>query len=177
MKKFLFILSAGSVFLFTSCADKKKEGGSGASDKAAKNLASNHIVMDAFGTGDISKIDSAVAGDFVMHAEPANQNRDSLKAQIIKGHQSDPTMKMETVKELADDDYVFSWVKMSGNSDGSMGMPKGPYTMNTVEVSKFKDGKASDHWSFCDMHEMMQMMGGAQPPADHSDKATKDTAK
>ncbi len=37
------------------------------------------------------------------------------------------------------------------------------YSMNSMEVGKFKDGKMTDHWTFVDPAEMMKMMGGAMP--------------
>ncbi len=85
---------------------------------------------------------------------------------------------MEVIKELADDDYVMSWMKFSGTSDGSMGMPKGPFNMEAIEVEKFKDGMAIEHWEFMTMAEMMKMMG-SQPGMDHKmmDDKKMDTTK
>ena len=39
------------------------------------------------------------------------------------------------------------------------------HTGTSIEVSKFKDGKVVEHWSYVDANEMMQMMSGTQPPA------------
>jgi hypothetical protein len=35
--------------------------------------------------------------------------------------------------------------------------------MNSIELVKFKDGKAIEHWSFMETRDMMKMM--APPPA------------
>lgn len=43
---------------------------------AEKNLAASHIVNAAFQTGDISKIDDAIAADFVDHSDRGDMNRD-----------------------------------------------------------------------------------------------------
>lgn len=135
-----------------------------------KNLAASHIVNDAFATGDISKIDDAVASDFVDHTDQGVKNRDSLKVMIPMMHKEFPDMKMEMVKELADNDYVFSLMRWTGTSNGQMGMPKGPYDMKAIEVVRFKDGKAVEHWSYMEPAEVMKMMGGQQPPAKMDDK-------
>jgi hypothetical protein len=68
--------------------------------------------------------------------------------------------KMETTKELADDDYVFQWMKESWTqTKEAMGMKPGDYSFNMIEVSKFNaDGKVTDHWSFMDVNDMMKMM-------------------
>ena len=164
MKKFLFLLSAGAICFFTSCGGKKEEASGGMSAKAKANLATSDIVSNAFLTGDVSKIDSAVAKDFVDHTDQGDRvGPDSLKASITAMHKTGNDMKMETIKQLADDDYVFSWQRYTGNSDGSMGMPKGPYNMTAVEVVRCKDGKAVEHWGFMEPREMMKMMAPPSP--------------
>jgi predicted SnoaL-like aldol condensation-catalyzing enzyme len=55
-----------------------------------------------------------------------------------------------------------------------MGMPKGPFDMTAIELAKFKDGKAVEHWSFMQIQDMMKMMG-QQPDMDNMKKM--DTAK
>ena len=67
MKKYLLVVAP--LFLFCmSCNNKAgddKMGVDKMSGQAEKNLAASHVVADAFQTGDISKIDSVVASDFV----------------------------------------------------------------------------------------------------------------
>ena len=170
MKKLLFILSAGAFCFFTSCSSKN-EGGM--SDKAKKNLESSHAVNKAFETGDISGIDNAIASDFVDHTDRGDMGRDSLKAMITMMHATMKDMKMGVIKELADDDYVFSHMRFTGTSDGSMGMPKGPYDMQAIEVVKFKDGKGVEHWTFMQVSDMMKMMGNPQNSMPMTDTAKK----
>ncbi|MGZ8525629.1 MAG: ester cyclase, partial [Chitinophagaceae bacterium] len=140
-----------------SCNNKAGDGNK-MSEQTEKNIAASHVVSDAFGSGDISKIDSAVASDFVDHTERGDMGRDSLKAIIKMWHGASKDTKTEIIKELADDEYVFSWMRFTGSSDGSMGMPAGPYDMRSIEVIRFKDGKAVEHWGFMEPREMMKMM-------------------
>src|SRR5205823_1288231 len=151
MKKILFA-AACFTLCFTSCnsgnksgtaSDNKSDTAGTASNNsmAQKNIDASHIVDKAFETGDVSSIDSAVASDFVDHTDRGDKNRDSLKSMISMVHATNKDMKMETIKELADDEYVFSLMHFTGTSDGTM-MPKGPYDMHAIEVEKFKDGKA-----------------------------------
>lgn len=160
MKKYLLAVSS-CLFLFCiSCnnpAGDTKTGDNKMSEQAEKNLAASHIVSDAFGSGDISKIDSAVASDFVDHTDRGDMGRDSLKAMIKMVHATNQDMKMEIIKELADDEYVFSLMRFTGTSDGTM-MPKGPYDMQAIQVVKFRDGKAVEHWEYMEPREMMKMM-------------------
>ena len=154
MKKLISAISAATICLLISCNSKDSGG---MSDKAKKNLEASHIVSDAFMSGDASKIDNAVASDFVDHTDRGDMNRDSLKAMIGMIKKMAPDMKMTLMKEFADDDYVFSQMEFTGTSDGSMG-PKGPYDMHAIQVVKFKDGKAVEHWEYMYNADMMKMM-------------------
>lgn len=167
MKKLLIIFSAGFICLLTSCNSKKEAGGM--SDKAKKNLEASHIVSDAFMSGDPSKIDDAVAADFVDHTDRGDMGRDSLKAMISQTKKMMPDMKMTLTKEVADDDYVFSAMEFTGTSNGEMGMPKGPYDVHGIEVVKFKDGKAIEHWEYMRNDDVMKMM--PPPPPGKMDSA------
>ena len=171
MKKLFFILSAAASFLLPACNDKDSANG-GMSEAARKNLDAFHTVSNAFETGDISRIDSVVASDFVDHTPKGDTNRDSLKAMITMMKNAG-TMKTEIKKEFADDEYVIGWLHWTGTSNGSMpDMPAGPFDMSGIEVVRFKDGKAVEHWAFMDAREMMKMMSSmpSSPPTS-TDKA------
>ena len=175
MKKIFFAALAGMLCIFTSCDNNNATVVGKGDTQREKNLAASNVIDEAFKSGDVSKIDSVVATDFVDHTDRGDKvGRDSLKALVAMIHNNFKDMKMEKVHELADDDYVFSWMRYTGTSDGSMGMPKGPYEMNVTEVAKFKDGKAVEHWSFVDMKDMMKMMPPPPPPVE---AGKMDTAK
>lgn len=169
-KKFLLILFS-LPFVFSACNNSTESTASEAkqtNSMAEQNLASNRIVTEAFQTGDPSKIDSAVAKDFVDHRDYGDvTGPDSLKAMVTQMKKQMPDVKTNVIKEVGDDDYVFTLIHFSGTSDGTMGMPKGPFEMHTVEVTKFKDGKAVEHWGYMQPKEMMKMM---PPPPDATKK-------
>jgi predicted ester cyclase len=158
MKKFLSFITAGLICCFVSCNNEKTAGETKDDSAATKNLEASRVISKAFGSGDPSMIDSVVAADFVDHTDRGDKNRDSLKAMISMMRKTFPDMKMEVIKELADDDHVFSLMRFTGTSDGQFGMPKGPYDMQALQVTKFKDGKAIEHWEYMEVREMMKMM-------------------
>ncbi|HUR11104.1 MAG TPA: ester cyclase [Flavitalea sp.] len=158
MTRTLFVFFIVLCF-FTACNDDSTA--SKEDSPMQKNLAASHIVNKAFETGDASQIDSAVASDFVDHTDRGDVGRDSLKAFISSMKKDFPDMKMEVIKELADSEYVFSLMRFTGTSNGTMGMPKGPYDMKTLEVVRYKDGKAAEHWAYMDAAAMAKMMGQA----------------
>jgi predicted ester cyclase len=165
MRKILLIPAAFICFLLVSCqSDTKVAAASEDNTAAQKNLEADHIVSDAFGSGDISKIDDAVSKDCLQHTEHGDvKGIDSLKAMITWMHSNMTDMKMERKKEFADKDYVFSWMRFTGNSNGAGGMPKGPYDMSAIEVSRFENGKAVEHWEFMEMQAMMKWMAQMNP--------------
>lgn len=158
------MLSVGSILLLTSCSSKKEGGGM--SETAKKNLEANNAIIKTFETGDWSKIGDYIAQDVVDHAGPKGDivGLDSLKAYFGQMSQMMTNMKNEIKKTLADDEYVMCWVNGSATAKvdiPEMGMKAGDvHSGNSVEVSRFKDGKAVEHWSFMDVNDMMKMMGG-----------------
>jgi predicted SnoaL-like aldol condensation-catalyzing enzyme len=171
MKKILSLFAAGLLFCCISCKDEKTAGEAKDNSKAEKNLAASRIVTKAFDSGDPGMVDSVVASDFVDHTEKGDKNRDTLKAMIVAWKADSKDSKTEVIKELADDDYVFSWMRFTGTSSGTLGMPAGPYNMTSIEVVKFnKDGKAIEHWGFMEPREMMKMMAQMPAPPKMDDK-------
>ena len=182
MTKILSAIATGFLFFSIGCNDNAKvatqtEGASAAAaptekeSQAMKNLDASHVVSKAFETGDPSMIDSVVASDFVDHtAEHGDVGRDSLKSAISSMHKLYSDMKMDIIKEVADDDYVFSLMHFTGTNNGDMGMPKGPYDMKALEVVRFKDGKAVEHWEYMEPREMMKMMGGMEKKKEEKKK-------
>jgi hypothetical protein len=69
--------------------------------------------------------------------------------------------KSETVKELADDEYVMCWFRFTGDYKTDVPGHKAgeTYDLKALEVAKFKDGKAIEHWTFVQPADMMKMMG------------------
>ncbi len=159
MKQFFMAAIAGIMLCFTACTGKMEAKTTDSGSNQQKNIAASDAIMKAFQTGDVNAIDSVVSEDFLDHTDRGDiRGRDSLKAMIKVMQASFKDMKTEKIHELADDEYVYSRMRYTGTSDGTMGMPKGPYDMTAMEVSKYKDGKAIEHWGFMEMQAMTKMM-------------------
>jgi predicted SnoaL-like aldol condensation-catalyzing enzyme len=153
----------------------------GISEKAQKNIDANNAIMKMFETGDWSKVGEYIDSNGVDHAGMNGDivGLDSIKAEFAKMSKMMSNMKNETVKVLADDDYVMCWAKESGkmNVDG-LGMKAGDnFLWNAIEVSKFKDGKSTEHWSFISWGDMMNAMAKMMPPPMTDDKKMDDKKK
>ncbi len=165
MKK-IFFASLLGMFLFSSSCNQPAAGDKQLTEQEQKNLAASNAIMQAFETGDASKLDSVVAPDFLDHTDRGDMKGiDSLKAAVAFVHANFKDMKTEKIHEVADGDYVYVWSRYTGTSDGTMGMPVGPYSMTAIELSKYKDGKAVEHWNFMEAQDVMKMMASQPMPA------------
>ena len=159
MRKILLaIAGAGFMYLAIGCNQQAASTG-GNTPEEERNLAASRTITKAFQTGDASSIDSVLADDFLDHTDRGDfRGKDSLKSMIKWVNDNMKDQKVEAVREVAEGDYVWSWMRYTGTSNGAMGMPKGPYDMQAIELAKFKDGKAVEHWSFMETQSMMKMM-------------------
>jgi predicted SnoaL-like aldol condensation-catalyzing enzyme len=169
MKKIFFGALVAVACFCTACNnDTDANAGNKYTQEEQMNIAASDVIMKAFQTGDVSGIDSVVSDDFIDHTDRGDmKGRDSLKAMVNWVHANMKDMKTEKVREVADGDFVYSWMRYTGTSNGTMGMPNGPYDMQALEVAKYKDGKAIEHWNFAEIQAMMKMM--PQPTMNHMD--------
>lgn len=160
MKHFIFVVSVGLLCIFISCKDSSTTAGKAKDNlQVNKNLNAWHTVSMAFANGDPTAVDSVIADGYIDHKTNGDvKSRDSVKANITRAHAKFNDIRMETIKELADNDYGFFWMHFTANIKGAMGMPATPYDLTTVQVVRFKDGKAVEHWEYMEMKQLMKMM-------------------
>jgi hypothetical protein len=162
MKKLVF-LSGLLCFVLTGCNDKS----SGPSATALKNLGATKNIRQAIANKDMAKLGDYIATDCIDHSGDHGDIKglDSIKAQIgVWRAMADE--KTEIVKELADDDYVMSWVRNSGKylTTGYGHKPGDAFDLQEMEVIRFKDGKAIEHWSMMPPADVMKMMATTAAP-------------
>ncbi len=150
----LLFIAVGSICI--SC--DSKSGGTSATAK--KNMEVNDAITKAYEAGDFSKMGDYIAADAVDHAGETGDIKglDNIIAEMKKYKAQMPDMKSTMSRSMADDEYVFTWSTGSGTMNGKS------VTMTSVDVAKFKDGKAVEHWIYMDPKDMAMMM--PPPPAD-----------
>jgi predicted ester cyclase len=170
MKRFLFLMMVSPACIFISCNDK-----SGPSAAAQKNLDAMHGINTCIQSKDFNKLGDYITEDAVDHAGEQGDLKGlaTIKAELIKMVAGSKDEKMTVIKELADDEYVMSWQTYSGTAvTDQMGMKAGDkFNMSAIEVAKFKDGKATEHWSFMQPADMMKMMPPPPAPTMKTDTA------
>jgi len=172
MRKILLPACAAALISLFSCnTTDNKMASASTSSQARKNIDADSIISDAFRTGDASKLDAVVSPDFVDHTDMGDKKGiDSLKKGLNMVHTQFKDMKMEMKRQWADDDYVVDWVRYTGtNPTPMMGMPAGPYDIKGMEVSRFSDGKAVEHWFFYDGQLVAEWMKGMEGMSSKTD--------
>jgi predicted SnoaL-like aldol condensation-catalyzing enzyme len=161
MKKYLPVLIVALCCL--SCNSKKEWG---LSPTAQKNLEVNHLINRCFETKDFSKIGDYIAQDAVDHGGESGDIRglDNLKKEFEKYAAGMDDQKMDIIKELADSNYVMSWARYTGKytTDGRGHKAGDRYDMKMLDISRFENGKATEHWTLMEPGDVMKMMNGQQ---------------
>jgi predicted SnoaL-like aldol condensation-catalyzing enzyme len=169
MKKLVLTGCAGLICFLISCNDTAKVASEHAeASQAEKNMQADEAVSNAFKTGDMKVLDSVIADDFVDHTERGDKKgRDSLKSMIAYVRSNFEGMKMDVISRAANDNYVFTVMRFTGNNPVAMeGMPAGPYDMKALEVTRCEGGKAVEHWEYMDMQDVMKRMGDQKAMTD-----------
>lgn len=179
MKKVLFAITMGLCCCMISCNDK----GGGMSATAQKNRDAMRGITKCFDTKDFTKLGDFIAEDGVDHAGETGDIKGlaNMKAEFTKMVSAYDSSATEVIRELADDEYVMSWQRYTGTLKiDQMGMKAGTrFNMSALEVAKFKDGKAVEHWTFMEPAEMMKMSAAMPPPPPPAkgDSVTKEAPK
>jgi predicted SnoaL-like aldol condensation-catalyzing enzyme len=187
MKKFFCLTGISLLFLLMSCSNSTPTPGADttATSGAEKNKANMRAVIKAIDAGDGAVIDSLIASDAVDHSGPNMteiKGGDSIKSMLKNIHNNFTDLKTEIIADAAEGDYVFTLSKMTGTTTANPGMGMPPNTkteMTGVDVVKFKDGKATDHWNYMDPKDMMKMMpaAGGKMESKKADIKIKDSTK
>jgi predicted SnoaL-like aldol condensation-catalyzing enzyme len=163
MKKRLFISGLYCLIVLAGCNDKA----SGPSAAAQKNLDAVKGIREAIEHKDMAKLGDYIATDCIDHSGDHGDIRglDSIKVQIAVWSAM-VNQKTDIVKELADDDYVMTWQHNTGSysNTGYGHKPGDPFDLQEIEVVKFRDGKAVEHWSMMPPADVMKMMASTAAP-------------
>jgi predicted ester cyclase len=124
-------------------------------------------------------LDSLISSDFVDHSDMGDKKGvDSLKSMLNMIHTQFKDMKIDVKRQWADDEYVVDWVRYTGNNPTAMmGMPAGPYDIKGMEVTRFSNGKAVEHWFFDDSQMVAEWMKGMQGMGNNMSDSTKMKSK
>lgn len=161
MKKNLIALSAFVGLFLIACTDTGNSGND-------KNITASRDIFTGIETGDTGKF-ASIAADAIDHAGPYGDvsGGDGIKGMLALVHNHIKDLKIEIINDVASGDYVYVWNKWTGTAlDSTMGyIPDQPFSTNSVDIIKFRDGKAIEHWGFIDQKDVMTMRAQMMPNA------------
>jgi hypothetical protein len=140
-------LTAALYCCLIACNTKYKAGGR--TGNAATNLSVFHNINKAVLTGDTSHLGEYIAVEAIDHSGELH-GLETIKLEIQKSLLDSIDKRFETIREFADDEYVIAWMKFTGISkkqhpDSQEGSVN---EAHSVQVTKFRHGKAIEHWTF-----------------------------
>jgi steroid delta-isomerase-like uncharacterized protein len=114
--------------------------------------------------GNVVLIDELVAANFVEHEEFPGLagGREGMKQFFVMMRTAFPDLRMAVDDLIAEGDKVVARTTMSGTHKGEfMGMdPSGKqFRVSAIDVIRFADGKAIEHWGLTDAAAMMEQLG------------------
>ena len=138
---------------------------------AGQNEDSNLSLMKQFysevaNQGNYDVINKLVSDQFVEHEtlpEPNfTPNRDGVKQFFTMMRTAFPDLNFHVEFMFSKDDKVVTYLTMTGTQKGEfMGFPASGKKFNTtgIDIVRFADGKAVEHWGVTDSITMMQQLG------------------
>ena len=170
MKNKILFLGAGlfACTILFSCSNPAEQA---KKDNTEINKTAMTQIYSAFNTGNTADLANVVQADVVEHTPDPNIKEtgiEGVKKAIEMYRSSFPDLKMEVLSMTAEGDVVTTQYKMTGTNTGAMGeMPATNRAMDIagVDIIKFKDGKATEHWGYSEEMKMMEQMGMMHDPA------------
>jgi steroid delta-isomerase-like uncharacterized protein len=122
-------------------------------------------VFEMFNTGNTDGIENIVADDFVDHQKDPSIT--STGIQMVKDmltlyRTSMPDLKQEVLHMATVGDRTYIHLRMTGTNTGAWGdMPPTGKAMDVlgVDIIRFANGKAAEHWGYVEEMKMMQQLG------------------
>lgn len=131
----------------------------------------SRMIEEVFNQGKISLLDDFLAPGFVEHEElPPGipSGREGVKQLFSLFRSAFPDLKVKIDDTIADGDKVVIRCTWSGTHKGEfMGIPPTGKSVSfgVIDIVRFADGKAVEHWGQMDSMRMMQQLGAVSRPA------------
>jgi steroid delta-isomerase-like uncharacterized protein len=124
---------------------------------------------DGVSSGDLSIIDELLADDLVEHERfPGIESNKAGVKQIFAIYRSAfPDLHIEAHEMLTEGDLACARITSTGTHQGEfMGMPATGkrIEVDSIDIVRFRDGQAVEHWGITDVKTMMQQLGAIPEP-------------
>ena len=158
MKKILFFLVLASAFISACSDDNGDSSGDNLGDSSVSNVYRQ--ILKGIETGDSALLAKYLASDATLHGgSPDGEDikGDSLIS-MLAGFKNDVKgLKLEIIEEATNDDHFFAVVRTTGTNPAGNKMDS-----RSVEITKVKNGKATDIWSYIEHSQVMKTMSAEE---------------
>ena len=139
--------------------------GSAFANPSKDNIAAcKKFYKEVVNGGNIALIDELCAENFIEHEvfPGLTQDREGVKKFFTMMRTAFPDFKMDVEFMMTDGDKVACYITMTGTHKGEfMGMPATgkAFSVKTIDIMRFENGKAVEHWGVTDGMTMMEQLG------------------
>jgi steroid delta-isomerase-like uncharacterized protein len=129
-----------------------------------ENKAIAHRIIDIFNTGNLTEANELIAAEAVDHqAMPGlPPGHEGFKQMVAMFRAAFPDLRCDVEDTLAEGDKVVIRSTMRGTHQGEfMGIPPTDkqFTASVIDIIRFDNGQAVEHWGNSDDLGMMQQLG------------------
>jgi steroid delta-isomerase-like uncharacterized protein len=116
----------------------------------------------------IDAFDDHIAENFVEHEDtaPLAPNRDGVRQMFASLHESFPDLKVTIDDMASDDDKVWARCTWKGTHKGEfqgIAATGKPVSFSFIDVVRYSEGKAVEHWGVSDTFALMTQLGVISP--------------
>ena len=140
--------------------------------QAAQNKALMQQIYDAFNSGDYSALYDVIAPDAIEHEPMPGVEAETAPARVeqwVNGFRAAfPDIRFDVLDMRAEGDRVYTHFAMRGTHRGDfMGIPATGNRIDVpaVDIVRFEDDRAVEHWGMAHETAMMQQLGLAPEDA------------
>ena len=129
------------------------------------NKAAAREIIAMFSSGDVSGAEALIARDAVDHQGMPGIDTsgvEGIKRLIALFHVAFPDLHVHIEDIIAEGDRVVMRMEMHGTHQGElMGIPPTgkQISVESIDIMRFENGKAVEHWGVSDNLTMMQQLG------------------
>ncbi len=136
--------------------------------------AFRRLIEDGFNTGDLDAIDEVVSPDMIEHqfAKPGvpapKVGPRGVKAIVMELRRGSDDLHLEIEDIALQGDTVWARIRATGtDTGGQLGLPPSnrPIDITVIDVVRYVDGLAVEHWGVPDRFAVLQQTGHLQAPA------------
>lgn len=158
---FIIVMLSLIAFGFTPAGDEEKN-----------TAAMRRFYDEVMAKGNMKTIDELVADNFVEHYTPtpdSPKDKAGLKQMMGMFRMGFPDLQITIEDIIAKGDKVWAYTTMRGTNTGEfMGMPATgkKIAVKGLDIVRFANGKAVEHWGLNDDLAMMQQLGMIPMPGE-----------